>query len=370
MCVRWADLLAPGKKSAGRPADHQPQMTKEKHWIHIESFKRSPLDLDLSRWMATPESNETFLTNDNDEILNNENDGILNNEDDRIDGVENGFVISSVQDAPMPLKLPTLVLPSEVVLLIEVWEPRRPGAIMQRIQVLASQPLTVLRDNILCINDFCILTSHQKGKDQGKHQGTVQGTQVAAQVGISCNEVEGEKLSSSLICIEDSIYSDYRWKDSELCKQIGYRGLDYAVEVDTWARKLGSTVKQKDMHECTFDSLWIKMNTPYCLMHSGDCEHLFLVREVRRWNGDKDPTFVEQYPRTIGKCQTLANQLGPCAGCDSHVISKVVVNSPLVSTVNAKLCKTCFAAFHTIPAQQSEIVDLWLSPKLLPHLPT
>lgn len=51
--------------------------------------------------------------------------------------------------------------------------------------------------------------------------------------------------------------------------------------IQSLTEKRPTLTKGAPMHETKFNSLSLRLHTPYWLMHAGNCEHFFVIDDIR-----------------------------------------------------------------------------------------
>ncbi|KAJ3555769.1 hypothetical protein NM688_g2387 [Phlebia brevispora] len=152
--------------------------------------------------------------------------------------------------------------------------------------LLSSQTLGDLMESIPCV-------SNEIPEEQVDENGVTTWTKASA-----------TNTSGSVICLEGVAYGD------------GQSEADYSVKLlkslqDLPEQQRASVTRGPPMHDATFESLKIHLHQPYWMIHSGDCEHFFVVEQIRLHHPSDPPP--SDYPLTT---QITPPLLDVCRACN------------------------------------------------------
>ncbi|PBK74562.1 hypothetical protein ARMSODRAFT_952222 [Armillaria solidipes] len=147
-------------------------------------------------------------------------------------------------------------------------------------------------------------------------------SQVATQLAVNAS-------SGSVVCIEDVLYGD------------GMNEIDYADKMlqclathSTQHRAL--TKAPESMHDITLSSFSLRINEPYWILHQGNCEHFFVVDQIRLKNLS-DPS--SGYPFTL---QLTPISLDLCRACYRIPAIWSIVGDLRLGESPCILCGSCW----------------------------
>ncbi|XP_063627093.1 snRNA-activating protein complex subunit 3 isoform X1 [Cydia splendana] len=187
-------------------------------------------------------------------------------------------------------------------------------SVFSRCIVLAGrQPLSALRDRVVCANDVGMRVDVSAAPHQ----------QPAA--------AAKDLFPSGFLFINNVFYVDARPGCS-----------DRSAGLRAWARARGlGDFQTKDLHSTKLDDLIVRLGHPEVYVHQGNCEHLFTFSEIRLLNPD-DPLSIKQYPAHTAVSQ---NQTVYCTTCAEFGAKWIVTNCSTVPFDPAYFCDTCFRLF-------------------------
>ncbi|EJD52566.1 hypothetical protein AURDEDRAFT_82215 [Auricularia subglabra TFB-10046 SS5] len=214
---------------------------------------------------------------------------------------------------------PASVSSSEVVLIISVystaaWHPHSHFRISQH-ALLGSQTLTDFFNIIYC--PFMRLTADLVIDDEPEPAGLPLGT------------------TDCVMCIEGVAYGD------------GANTPDYSDRLlrhiekfdDAAPPRLLPLTKGAPMHSTRFlDLPAVRINEPYYLLHQGDCEHYFVLDQIRLLNAD-DPR--DGYPQTLQSTPQL-QMSSICRICSKLPASVSLVGDKRLAESPCLMCASCF----------------------------
>lgn len=213
--------------------------------------------------------------------------------------------------------LESVVKPDETIFTVKIYEPfkyicgsRKVPKIIEEIQLLGSQKLTVLRDNIQCYVGPFLDTSENPDV-----------------------KYSDESVDSGFIFVDDTFYNDYR----------SPAALDYSEEILKWLKEKGhpKEFKTATMEDTRIADLRFRLGFPYVYQHYGNCEHLFvfvdarLATETERLNAKLFPVIK----RFISKGTY-------CFICGLNEAVFVVVGSTEHVQDPSFICHQCLTMYH------------------------
>ncbi|KAL4717088.1 hypothetical protein ACJJTC_016975 [Scirpophaga incertulas] len=183
---------------------------------------------------------------------------------------------------------------------------RRPTYTVNVVAV-GSQPLTVLRDSIVCHNDA---SSRRDISDD-----------------LDCNEIPARKtFPSGFLFINNVFYVDERKGCSDLTEQ-----------VRVWAAQRGFGNFPRRSMDVPLQELTLRFGHPEVYVHQGNCEHMFTFSDVRL-AGRSDPAPRAQYPLHT---ESMIRHLQYCAMCAEYPAKWVVRGSRRVIFEPGLFCDAC-----------------------------
>lgn len=192
-------------------------------------------------------------------------------------------------------------------------------------ELLASQPLSALRDALFCPCDFTEI-----GDDT-----------------ISNNTMEHRKSPCAII-IENVVFVDERDQEQNV-NEMSQPFLDwYHESCPEFAQEL---YKQKNLHTTRIGQLKLRLNHPYIFIHQGRCSHSFEVTQVRRLHAVSD--IEKAFPHFLYMGRFLRPK---CYVCDAFVPKFITVNDSHVHENPCLWCEACFNGFHYKDEENQELV--------------
>jgi len=199
---------------------------------------------------------------------------------------------------------PTSLAVDEVILRVALYHPHRHNK-QQEFLVLASQPLTALRDALDCLQDRVL---------------------------------DGQHTPSSCFFIENVFYDDLRQSNA-------IRLSDPVVQ---WVRAGGherqvqlGTFRQESMATC-FASLSVRLGAHYFFQHQGDCRHVLIVTEMRMAHR-ADEQDSRAYPLRVFQARPRRQM---CGVCDQLPAAYVAYGDKLAATSPCFYCEQCYEPLH------------------------
>ncbi|ETO35081.1 hypothetical protein RFI_01993 [Reticulomyxa filosa] len=141
-------------------------------------------------------------------------------------------------------------------------------------------------------------------------------------------------LQKFFFLIENVFFDDMRHKNAERISQ---------PIIDWYRQNPGlPCVRQKNMNEVRFYDLNIRVGSYYLYVHQGDCEHTFIVTNVRMIHRS-DPLNTYAYPFVTYQQLPKRQKCNICETYNAKFVSyddKYTTESPFY------FCKNCFISFH------------------------
>jgi snRNA-activating protein complex subunit 3 len=204
----------------------------------------------------------------------------------------------------------------------------------QEFLVLGSQLLTDLRDKIFCVSNYGPFRD------------------------VSDN-LEAEFKTSGdpgFFFIHDTFYNDLRNPDN----------LDYSDVIRKWARgkKCIKPLRTALMEDKKFDDLTFRLGYPQVYQHCGNCEHVFVISDVRLL-APSDCLTKDTYPILRSYAN---NRTATCNICAHFEPNYVVTNSERQIFDPSHLCELCFTTYHYKRGQKIGQFQAYryYSPKVVP----
>ncbi|KAG8915312.1 hypothetical protein FRC02_004566 [Tulasnella sp. 418] len=112
------------------------------------------------------------------------------------------------------------------------------------------------------------------------------------------------------------------------------------------AMKLDPNASQKpvkkgpNLYEALFDTIPLRLNYPYYLVHQGNCQHYFIIDEIRLYHPPTDPP-VQDFPITIHTSPVNRHR---CRICAQMSATLSIVGDIRIGESPALLCGQCWEA--------------------------
>ena len=184
------------------------------------------------------------------------------------------------------------------------------AAIVQKMQVLGSQPLSVVSDALYCATN-----------------------DVFAQ----------EQCHSNYFFIGGRFFRDERRPGMD----------DYTAPIRAW---LGADPERRRKYraqleepvgrtdQVTLDELKLELNEPYVYGHQGNCEHRIVCTAIRLHHPQEDPGNRHAYPLRMVWVDRSRRQ--KCCVCNLFSAKRICVDDELASTNPTYFCERCFFQAH------------------------
>jgi hypothetical protein len=211
---------------------------------------------------------------------------------------------------------------------------KKPQYRMQEFLLLGSQPLTDLRDALYCLSDF--VASAIEPPCPSKPGAALQNEKVDRL------NSRTKKMSSSYFFVEDVFYCDTRADKSE----------DYANTIMEWgsdpARQTQpnnpfKSLKLAHGESVCFQDLAWRIDQPYLFTHQGNCEHIFIVKEIRLLDPKIDDTVFDAYPKPVFMSKINRHK---CQMCNLFPAKYITVGDIHAGESPCFFCEHCFDPFH------------------------
>ncbi|PVU89079.1 hypothetical protein BB559_005249 [Furculomyces boomerangus] len=205
--------------------------------------------------------------------------------------------------------------------------PKNPKTKMAEFKVLGKQKLTELRDAFYCINDF--MPNESNSNEQIKNE-------------------PNKKLSPSFFYFEKTFYNDKRHPNA----------IDYSKKIIEFLENHKDTTEEesqgkekeytsKIMDEIRFEDLSIRIGEAYLFCHSGNCEHLVYISEIKYKKIYKDTTssgdIEEDYPVQTFRGRQMRHK---CRMCLLYPACYVTTNDFHSGETPCYFCHECYQTFH------------------------
>lgn len=188
--------------------------------------------------------------------------------------------------------------------------------VSQELLVLGSQTLDVLRDAILCVEDFNDTqgdVSENPFDNDGIHQSRA-------------------KYPSAMFYFGNNFYIDTR---EAACK-------DYSESIREYGEKNGIVFGEtRSMEQSFFIDLQLKLGHPYVYRHQGICEHIIVFKNARLIHF-YDPRVSHLYPLHEAICPSRARF---CNICGSLIAKWCVQDCERLPNDPSYLCSDCFKGY-------------------------
>ncbi|KAI6646431.1 Nucleoprotein TPR [Oopsacas minuta] len=235
--------------------------------------------------------------------------------------------------APIQEPIPMVPLNNdELILTVTVFHPILKKK-DQEFLLLASQPIKALLDKLYCVMDY-----------------------VAPEEFSLCPEklktLEGHNFNSSsaFFLIENTFYNDMSNPGAKDCSKIISKWATSKIHgrprnpfaSRTLPNEDHPTFTSKDMEGVRFEDLTIRMGYPYLFHHHGNCEHVFMIRDMRAAMEDDNPN-ASEYPLLTFKGKYRRRR---CSICHVFTAKWLTCNDQLAFEHPSYFCDKCFMALH------------------------
>ncbi|XP_076335950.1 proximal sequence element A Pbp49 isoform X1 [Tachypleus tridentatus] len=186
----------------------------------------------------------------------------------------------------------------------------------QEVAVLGQQKLTQLRDSIGCVSDIAVPGDFSENPNFPP-------------------ELRAEDLyKSGFFYINGVFYNDMR--------NTGNR--DYSRQIRAWAETVEGVgpFTSKNMEDCQFMDLDLRLGYPYVYVHQGFCEHLIVFSDLRLCHPD-DSQDICDYPMYL---RTPRKQRIICMVCHIKTSRWVTFGNKRVPEDPFFFCENCFFKYN------------------------
>lgn len=184
------------------------------------------------------------------------------------------------------------------------------------LDVLSSQTLADFRKFISCPSDFATVPDE---------------VTISSLTPTYASEV----FTSGFFFINDTFYNDL----SKPEKQV-----DYSRVIREWAEKEGQGIgpfKTALMHETQLKDLTIQLGYPYVYVHQGNCEHLFIFKDIKLF--DRNKASEKDFPKIV-RCSRKTRT--KCFMCKHNTASFIIENDDSLPCDPAFFCDDCRAVYY------------------------
>ena len=277
---------------------------------------------------------------------------------------------------------------NEIVLRISFYTKR--FAKDQEFLVLGSQPLSVLRDAINCAVDG-MMAAYEKQKKQREQEteadksrkkhnhhnhrhrhpsGSADSDSSESDKEKNDGEAESERpISQEMEMLESGSKPAFFKSASFLIENVFYNDMrdphnaDYSAPILDWVEERRKELHMKcsdedalvsaqhgvlgpyrveDMPNVRFDQLFIRIGSIYSFLHQADCEHRFMISDVRLLGPGEDHD-RSNYPLLMNRSRITRSR---CDICGALVASKVTCNDSQAPCSPCHWCQHCYDSFH------------------------
>ncbi|RWS30582.1 snRNA-activating protein complex subunit 3-like isoform X1, partial [Leptotrombidium deliense] len=144
----------------------------------------------------------------------------------------------------------------------------------QEMLVLSSQSLVDLKDAYCCVSDI------STPGDCSKTPNSVDSVTAA------------DIYKSGFFFVNNTFYNDMRNNSN----------VDYSRVIIDWSQDSGRGIgpfESETMENTKFEDLEIQLGYPYLYVHQGNCEHLFVITDIRLHVPQSDSRSIKDYPKIV-----------------------------------------------------------------------
>lgn len=258
------------------------------------------------------------------------------------------------------------VADNDLVLKIELRVPTAPHLVAQEYLVLASQPLTALRDAIICVTDknlqALIRESNQVRSTNGSEEGSGEKDSI---LGMASDFEQIQ--ASAYFYIEGVFYNDTRSPGSidysePLRRHAAEHGIKAPPHPPPGSRNttfLTTSLSTAPMQHTNFGDLYLCLAgsnsssdhsstsalQQYVYCHSGGCEHILIFKDIRKFDQQVDPPLVSHYPFQSGPAGHRMPRK-ECEVCGTKVATRVTYNDVMADHTPYFWCDGCYRELH------------------------
>ncbi|XP_006460819.1 hypothetical protein AGABI2DRAFT_70404 [Agaricus bisporus var. bisporus H97] len=151
-------------------------------------------------------------------------------------------------------------------------------------------------------------------------------TQVSSHSSVQTYEIEDPRPSCNVICIEGEAYGE--------------------GGEDDHSRASGS------LRETRISSLSLRVNEPYWMLHQGNCEHYFVIEQIRILHPSDSRS---GYPITL---QQTPQPLDICRACEKSPAVWSIVNDDRLGESPSFLCDPCWSNMGLPVSSENERIEV------------
>jgi snRNA-activating protein complex subunit 3 len=181
------------------------------------------------------------------------------------------------------------------------------------IEVLSCQSLSDMRRFMSCASDFATLLDSQEPSPPSMFNAAY----------------SSDMFKSGFFFINDTFYNDLETPDR----------IDYSQVIRDWASTRGQGIgpfETRVMHETTFKDLTIQLGYPYLYVHQGNCEHIFVFKDLRIL--DRSKNSEKEFPKVV---RTIRRTRIKCFLCKCNTANVIVENDPSLPSAQTLFCHDC-----------------------------
>jgi len=269
------------------------------------------------------------------------------------------------------------VLDNDLVLKIELRVPTAPHLVAQEYLVLASQPLTALRDAIICVTDKNLQALIQESSNQVRSTNSTEERRREEESVLGMASDFERIQASAYFYIEGVFYNDTRSPGSiDYSEPLRRHAAEHGIKApphpppgsrDRDTTFLTTSFSTAPMQHTTFGDLYLRLAgsnisssssssssssgdstsalQQYVYCHSGGCEHLLIFKDIRKFDQQVDPPFVSHYPFQSGPAGHRMPRK-ECEVCGTKVATRVTYNDVMADHTPYFWCDGCYRELH------------------------
>lgn len=224
------------------------------------------------------------------------------------------------------------------ILVVQLWPQPQKGRKLKldrEIEFRHDQCLTELRDHFKCPKDYEVPMDLSDNPEQ-------QADRI----------IRRELFKSGFFLIEDTFYNDLRdinntdlsgpiikWASEEVTV-VGEDGRNLRRD-----RGVGPFQRAK-MEETKFQDIIFKLGRPYLYKHQGNCEHLFVISDVRYVPKDDEPSDGAKFPLVTATAFGRKEDSVRCYMCQNRPPHWYTRNNSRLPLDPFLFCENCFMSFN------------------------